>query len=78
MIKLRDFLMWCSILNGGCLIITALIFGFFCDWIYSMHTRWYALSRESFNNTIYAFFVFYKMLFILFCLFPYIALVIIT
>jgi len=74
---LRDFFMWCSILNAAGLIFASVIFGFFGDWVYKMHNKWYTLSRESFNTIIYAVVVFYKTLFILFCLFPYIALLII-
>lgn len=76
LLMLRDFFMWCTILNAGGLIFAALIFGFLGDWVYALHNRWYTISRESFNSIIYAVVVFYKTLFIVFCLFPYIALLI--
>lgn len=73
---LREFFMWCSILNAAGLIFAAIVFGFFGDWVYKLHNKWYTLSSESFNSIVYAIVVFYKTIFVVFCLFPFIALLI--
>jgi len=68
--------MWCTILNGGLLIVSSL----FCvgagDWVYKKHSQWYPIPREAFNVVIYSLIALYKVLFITFNLVPYLALVI--
>lgn len=73
----RTFLMWCTIINGALLLLSFLIFASAGDWVYRMHTRWLAMPREAFNVAIYCFLGFFKIIFLLFNLVPYIALVII-
>jgi hypothetical protein len=46
------------------------------DWLYRMHSRWYAVPREAFNVAIYCFVGLYKILILVFCLIPYLALLI--
>jgi len=75
---LRDFFMWCAIINGGLLVVSFLICGFAGDWVYKMHTRWFKIPRQSFNTVIYCFLGFMKICVIMFNLIPYIALVIIS
>jgi hypothetical protein len=73
----REFFMWCTIINGGILILTSLIYIFAQQSIYSMHKKWFSISREEFNIAIYSFMGLYKIFFIIFNLVPYIALLII-
>lgn len=75
---LRAFLMWCSILNGGLLILSSLLLVFTGDWVYKIHSRWFPMPRETFNAVIYAFIGFYKILFITLFLVPWLALVILS
>jgi hypothetical protein len=35
----RAFFMWCTIVNGGLLILSFLICAFAGDWVYRMHGR---------------------------------------
>jgi hypothetical protein len=72
----RDFFMWCTIINAVLLVVTALLCTFAGGWIYSVHGKWYPMSREAFNVVIYSFVGLYKILFIVFNLVPYLALVI--
>ena len=72
----RAFFMWCTILNGGLLIFSAIICAFAGDWVYRAHSRWFPMSREAFNVVIYSFIGFYKVLFLLFNLVSYLALAI--
>ena len=77
-LTLRDFFMWCTIINGGLLIVSFLICGYAGDWVYKMHTRWFKFPRQSFNTVIYCFLGSMKIFVIMFNLVPYIALVVIN
>ncbi|MHC4544419.1 MAG: DUF6868 family protein [Planctomycetota bacterium] len=74
---LTTFFMWCTILNVALLVYWSLIY--FCagDWIYRRHSKWFSISRETFNVVIYSFMGLYKILIIVFILIPYIALLIV-
>jgi len=75
---LRDFFMWCSIINIAALIITWLFFSMGSDWIYRMHSKWFKISQEQFHASWYVILGFYKISVSLFCVVPYIALLIIS
>jgi len=73
---LTKFFMWCSIINGALLILSALLLTFMQDFIYSLHSKWFHIPRETFSVIIYSFLGGYKILFIVFNLVPYVALVV--
>jgi len=75
---LRDFFMWCTIINGGLLILSFLICAYAGNRVYKMHSRWFKIPRQSFNTIIYCFIGFMKILVLLLNLVPYIALLIIS
>jgi len=75
---LREFFMWCTIINGGLLMVSFLICGYAGDWVYKMHTRWFKIPRQSFDTVIYGFLGVMKIFVIIFNLVPYIALLIIS
>ncbi|MEN8208690.1 MAG: DUF6868 family protein [Candidatus Fermentibacteria bacterium] len=77
LITLRTFFMWCTILNGGLLIFSSLGLTFAGNLIYRIHSRWFKMPREAFNIVIYSFLGLYKIVLFVFCLVPYIALLII-
>lgn len=73
----REFFLWCTILNGGLLILSSLMLLGARDWVYRVQSRWFPISREAFNVAIYSFVGIYK-LFVLGCnLIPYLALTIV-
>ncbi len=74
---IRAFLMWCTIMNGGLLIFSFLIFAFAGDWAHRIHSRWFPISKEAFNVVIYSWIALLKLVVIAFNLVPYLALVII-
>ena len=74
---LQSFFMWCSIINMGLLILSAVLITTASDWAYNMHSKWFNISRVTFNTVIYAFLGVYKMLILVFCIVPWIALSII-
>ncbi|MHC4394664.1 MAG: DUF6868 family protein [Planctomycetota bacterium] len=71
------FFMWCTILNVALLVLSSLLCVCAADWAYRIHSKWFSISRETFNVLIYSFIALYKLLIIVFILIPYIALLII-
>ena len=76
LVTLRAFFMWCTILNGGMLVFSALGLTFAGNLIYRIHSKWFKMPREAFNIVIYSFIGLYKIFFIVFCLVPYVVLLI--
>ena len=70
---MKDFFMWCSIINGSILVLSFLMCAFAGDWIYRMQSKFFPISREAFNVIIYCFIGLYKMFFIVFNLVPFLA-----
>ena len=75
--SIRAFFMWCTILNVALLVLSSLVCLCAGDRIYKKHSKWFSISRETFNVVIYSFIALYKILVIVFILIPYIALVIV-
>jgi hypothetical protein len=73
---LTTLFMWCTILNGALLIFSSLLCTFAGGWIYSLHRKFYPISRDAFNIAIYSFIGLYKIVFLTFNLIPYLALLI--
>lgn len=75
---LTRFFMWCTILNFGLLIVSFLFLAFANDFVCSLHGKWFAMSRETFNVVIYAFIGLYKIAWLVLCFVPWVALLIIA
>jgi hypothetical protein len=60
---------------GGILLLTAwfFCFAFAGDWIYQLHSRWFAIPRQAFDALHYALMAATKIVLILFFLLPWIA-----
>lgn len=71
---IRAFLGWSAVLNMIFVSIWFLIFMLAHDWMFSLHRRWFTLSRESFDAIHYAGMACYKVLVWLFFIIPYFAL----
>jgi len=76
--SIRAFFMWCTILNVALLVLSSLICLCAGDWIYRIHSKWFSISRETFNVAIYSFLGLYKIFIFVFNLIPYIALLIVA
>jgi len=74
---LTAFFMWCTILNVALLLFSSLFCVCAGDWAYRIHSKWFPISKETFNVVIYSFLALYKLLVIVFNLIPYIALLIV-
>ena len=71
---ITKLLAWCTTINLALLIFSFIIFTVAHDWIYKYHSKWYKISSEQFNAIIYSSMAFYKILFLVFNLIPYLAL----
>ena len=71
------FFMWCTILNVALLLLSSLMCICAGDWAYRIQSKWFSVSRETFNVAIYSFLGLYKLLVIVFNVIPYVALLII-
>ena len=52
---LTAFFMWCTIINGGLLVLWTAFCMFAPDLVYRTQTTFFPLPRETFNVLIYAF-----------------------
>ena len=74
---LRAFFMWCTVIDAGLLVLSFLFLAFAGDFVFQMPGRWFPMSREAFNIALYSFLGFFKILFLVFNLVPYVALLIV-
>lgn len=75
--KVKTFFMWCTILNGCLLVLSLIIAITGLDFAYSIHGRLFQIPREFLNETYYFFLGFYKIVWFVFNVVPYVALIII-
>jgi hypothetical protein len=74
---LTEFFMWCTILNTSLLSFWSIVFLLVPDLVYRTQSRWFPISRETFNVAMYCFLGLFKIALIVFNLVPYLALLII-
>lgn len=73
---LTTFFMWCTVIDGGILVLWTVFFVFAPDWVYRIQSGWFPISRETYDVVIYAFLGLFKIVFLVFNLVPYLALLI--
>ena len=71
---LRDMLAWCTVIDYIILLIWFFLIVFAHDWLYRIHSKWYKISREKFDEIHYAGMALFKIGILLFNLAPYLAL----
>ena len=74
---LTRFFMWSTILNGALLVLWTTMLILAPDLVYRMQSRWFPIPRETFNVVIYSFLGLFKIVFIVFNIVPYVALLIV-
>jgi len=74
---LTTFFMWCSIINGGLLALWSTILIISPDLVYRTQSKWFPMPRETFNVVIYSFLGLFKIVFLVFNVVPYLALLIV-
>jgi len=75
---LTDFFMWCTIINGGLLVLWTTMFLFAPELVYSTQSKWIPIPRETFNVVMYSFLGLFKIVFLAFNAVPYVALLIVA
>lgn len=75
---LTSFFMWCTIINGGLLLFSTLVMIIMPNFVYKVQSLWFPIPRQTFDVVIYSFLGLFKVLFIVFNIAPYAALLIIA
>ncbi len=75
---LTQFFMWCSIINGALLVLWITICVLAPDLVYRTQSKWFPIPRETFDVIIYSFFGLFKIVFLVFNVVPYVALLILA
>ena len=73
-VLLKEFFMWCMVINLGLFIWTAVMCLTARNFILRVHGKMFGLSEDTINAMLYGFLGFYKIVFIVFVLVPWIAL----
>jgi hypothetical protein len=73
----RNFLLWCTVIDYGILLVWFLFFARCRDWIQGIHGRWFHLSGDQFDAIHYAGMAIFKIGIILFNLVPLVVLYIV-
>lgn len=68
---------WMTAINFGMFILAAFMCIFANNYIARVHGKMFGLSAETIKTALYGFLGIYKLLFIVFCLIPWIALMIV-
>ncbi len=74
---MRQFLLWCTIINLGILIVWWLGFVIARDWMQSIHGNWFRLTDERFDAAHYSGMAHFKIGIILFNAVPLVVLYIV-
>ena len=72
----RDFLLWCTVLNYLVLLLWFAAFALAHDWMLRLHGRWFGLTQAQFDSLHYGGMSVYKIGILLLNLIPFIALTI--
>ena len=74
---LTTFFMWCTILNLGIMIAWTIVLASAPGFMYRIQTKWFPMPQESFNVVVYSALAIYRIVFVVFNLVPYVALLIV-
>lgn len=70
----RSFLLWCTLVNVGFVLVWFLLLAFAGGWVHRVHGRWFPIPRERFDEIHYNALVTYRLGILLLNLVPLIAL----
>lgn len=68
---IREFVGWCALINIGTFAVWVLALIAAGDWVYSIHSKWFKITKEQFYIIHYALIGFYKLSIFMFFLVPY-------
>ncbi len=75
---LTAFFMWCTIINGALLLLWISLCAIAPDLVYKTQKLWFPLPRDTFDIIIYAFLGLFKIIYLVFNVTPYVALLLIS
>ncbi|MBT8352202.1 MAG: hypothetical protein KJO26_13355 [Deltaproteobacteria bacterium] len=68
--KLTAFFMWCTIINGGLLVLSIIIGIIGLDLVYDVQGKLFQIPREALNVAYFSFFGVYKIVWLVSTPFP--------
>lgn len=71
---LTVFFMWCTIMNFAVLAIWTIVFAYARDFVFRIQSKFFPITEESFNVVVYSSLTIYRVIFVVFALVPYLAL----
>jgi hypothetical protein len=71
---IRAALGWCTLINWGILLFWWAFISLSHDWVYGVHSKWFKISVERFDEVHYQAMALFKIGIMIFNLTPYIAL----
>jgi hypothetical protein len=74
---LTTFFMWCTIINGALLVLWTTMWILAPNLVYRTQSKWFPIPRETFNVVFYSFLGLFKIVFLVFNVVPYAALLIV-
>jgi hypothetical protein len=74
---LTTFFMWCTIINGGLLVLWTIMCIVAPDLVYRTQRIWFPIPRKAFDVVIYSFLGLFKIFFLFFNVAPLVALLIV-
>ena len=75
---LQTILLWSLVVNFGILLFWFVMLAVAHDWVYRLHSRWFRISRESFDTIHYGAMAAYKIGIFLFTVGPLIGVLVAT
>ncbi len=75
---ITEFLGWCSIINIGMLMLSAILLVLFNDTILNIHIKMFNLDKKYLQQTYFKYLAQYKIIIIIFNIVPYFVLKIIV
>ena len=74
---LTTFFMWCTIINGALLVLWTSMSILAPDLVYRTQSKCFPIPRKTFNVVMYSFLGLFKLVFLVFNVVPYMALLIV-
>jgi hypothetical protein len=74
---LTRFFLWCTIIDGALLVLWTAMCILIPDLVYRIQSKWFPIPREIYNVVIYFFLGLFKIVFLVFNVVPYVALLIV-
>jgi hypothetical protein len=75
---LTGFFMWCTIINGALLVLWTGMCMAAPDLVYRTQSKWFPISRATYDVIMYAFLGLFKIIWLVFNVIPYFALLIVA